>query len=90
LSENTRQFWAEVPVDIDITGTYKQLATFLKRVGEMPRIVDIQGLKLSYSKKGGALNVGGKAVTYRFIELEDQKESGKTGKARKARKRPGG
>ncbi|MDX8410289.1 MAG: type 4a pilus biogenesis protein PilO [Mariprofundaceae bacterium] len=83
LNENARQFWAEVPVDIDVTGTYKQLATFLKRVGEMPRIVDIQGLKLSYDAASNGLKVEGKAVTYRFIEEDEQKKRGKSGKGRK-------
>jgi len=85
LNENARQFWAEVPVDIDVTGTYKQVATFLKRVGEMPRIVDVQGLKLTFDSKTSGLNVEGKAVTYRFIEAEEQKEQerGKSGKSRK-------
>jgi len=83
LNENARQFWAEVPVDIDITGTYKQVATFLKRVGEMPRIVDVQGLKLTFDSNTNGLNVEGKAVTYRFIEAEEQEERGKSGKSRK-------
>ncbi|MDQ6992778.1 MAG: type 4a pilus biogenesis protein PilO [Mariprofundus sp.] len=67
-SEVIRQIYAEVPVSFKVSGTFRQLLTFLKRVGEMPRIVDVQQLQLTGGKNGGALIVEGKAVTYRFVE----------------------
>jgi len=67
--EVVKQIYAEVPVSLKVSGSYKQLLTFLKRVGEMPRIVDVKGLKLAPAKGGGnLLDITGKAVTYRFIE----------------------
>lgn len=67
LPEVPKRFYAEVPVDLRITGTYRQLLTFLKRVGEMPRIVDVKDLEI-HDSGGGNLQVKGLAVTYRFIE----------------------
>lgn len=78
--ENLKQIYAEVPVDIIVKGTYRQLITFLKRVGEMPRIVAIKNLNITQGKAGGLLLVKGKAITYRFIEKA-------TATKRKARKR---
>ncbi len=72
LGEVSRQFYAEVPVDIDVSGTYNQMLTFLKRVGEMPRIVDVHNLSLSQSVAGGQLSIKGKVVTYRFIEQPEK------------------
>ncbi len=66
-SESVKQIYAEVPVDISVTGTYRQLLTFLKRVGEMPRIVAIKNLKISQGK-GERLAITGNVVTYRFVE----------------------
>lgn len=66
--EVSKQFYAEVPVKLDVRGTYVQLLTFLKRVGEMPRIVDISHLSLGQGKAGGTLAITGKVTTYRFIE----------------------
>ncbi len=66
-SESVKQIYAEVPVDISVTGTYKQLLTFLKRVGEMPRIVAIKNLQISQGK-GERLAITGNVVTYRFVE----------------------
>ncbi len=66
--ESAKQIYAEVPVDISVKGTYRQLLTFLKRVGEMPRIVAIKNLNISQGKAGGNLVVKGNVITYRFID----------------------
>ena len=71
--EVTRQIYAEVPVTFNISGSFRQLLTFLKRVGEMPRIVDVNHLKLSVDRNGTDLSVSGQAVTYRFIEEQPDK-----------------
>ena len=82
MGEASKQFYAEVPVDIDVSGNYNQMLTFLKRVGEMPRIVDVHNLTLSQSVAGGQLSIQGKVVTYRFIE---QPEKGMIRKGRAPR-----
>ena len=69
--EVTRQIYAEVPVALNISGSFRQLLTFLKRVGEMPRIVDVKNLTLSQGKDGD-LSVRGQAVTYRFVEEQPE------------------
>ncbi|MDQ7003879.1 MAG: type 4a pilus biogenesis protein PilO [Ghiorsea sp.] len=71
--ESVKSIYAEVPVTLAVSGTFKQLLTFLKRVGEMARIVDIKNLKLKL-KNGQVLNIQGQAVTYRFVEGGKKKE----------------
>ncbi|MDQ6974517.1 MAG: type 4a pilus biogenesis protein PilO, partial [Mariprofundaceae bacterium] len=66
--ESVKQIYAEVPVDIVVTGTFRQLLTFLKRVGEMQRIVAIKNLTITAGKKD-LLQVKGNVMTYRFVEL---------------------
>jgi len=63
-----KQIYAEVPVSFHISGSFRQLLTFLKRVGEMPRIVDVKHLVLTKGKSPEVLSVKGQAVTYRFVE----------------------
>ncbi|MDX8397889.1 MAG: type 4a pilus biogenesis protein PilO [Mariprofundaceae bacterium] len=75
--ESIKQIYAEVPVDINIVGTYRQLLTFLRRVGEMPRIVAVKNLNISQSKAGGMLQVKGNVITYRFVEKPEVKKSRK-------------
>jgi len=67
--EVVKQIYAEVPVALNVSGSYRQLMTFLKRVGEMPRIVDVKNLTLSRAK-GDQLTVKGQVVTYRFVEAK--------------------
>lgn len=76
--ESAKQIYAEVPVDISVKGTYRQLLTFLKRVGEMSRIVAIKNLNITQGAAGN-LVVKGNVITYRFIE----KDAGKKQKGRK-------
>ena len=73
--EVTKQIYAEVPVNFNISGSYRQLLTFLKRVGEMPRIVDIKRLTLVQSSTGNTLSVQGQAITYRFVEEKANEEA---------------
>jgi len=81
--EVNKQFYAEVPVDFSVTGTYRQLAAFLKRVGQMPRIVDVKNLTLKQPKAGAPLTVTGQAVTYRFIEVVAGKKKSRKGRRRR-------
>ncbi|HXH71827.1 MAG TPA: type 4a pilus biogenesis protein PilO, partial [Mariprofundaceae bacterium] len=67
---------------LNLSGSYRQLLTFLKRVGEMPRIVDVKNLKLEPAKDGD-LKISGQAVTYRFIESEPKQGQAKNAPARR-------
>lgn len=67
-TESIKAIYAEVPVSISLEGTFRQLLSFLRRVGAMPRIVAIKKLKISAGKKPGRLTISGLLLTYRFIE----------------------
>ncbi|MDX8387225.1 MAG: type 4a pilus biogenesis protein PilO [Ghiorsea sp.] len=67
-NEAVKSIYAEVPVQLNVSGTFKQLLTFLKRVGEMPRIVDVKNLSVSSSGTDQVLKIKGQAVTYRFVD----------------------
>jgi type IV pilus assembly protein PilO len=66
--ETPKQIYAEVPVSLNVRGTFRQLLTFLKRVGEMPRIVAVKNLSLSQAKADEPLDIKGMVVTYRFVK----------------------
>ena len=78
--EAVKQIYAEVPVDIKVNGTYRQLLTFLKRVGEMPRIVAVKNLALSKSGTDGMLSINGNVMTYRFVEKATGKKKKGSGR----------
>jgi len=80
--EAPKGFYAEVPVELKLRGSYHQAASFFAAVGNMERIVNIQNLKL-----GGAKTVAGRtdlsidchAITYRFVENPPPEPSKKKG-----------
>jgi len=81
--EKKKDFYAEVPVELKLTGTYHQAALFFDSVGSMERIVNIKNLKLGDAKaKGGEtkLSIDCRAITFRFIENAPKKSKKKGGK----------
>jgi len=69
--EKKRDFYAEIPVDLKISGSYHNLAVFFDSISRLSRIVNIRNLKLKEGKK--KLNIDCQAVTYRFLESKEDK-----------------
>ena len=70
LAEVPRDFYAEVPVELRLTGSYHQAALFFDAVSKMERIVNIQGLRLGGAREAEgrtALNIDCSAITFRFL-----------------------
>ncbi|MDQ6987063.1 MAG: type 4a pilus biogenesis protein PilO [Mariprofundaceae bacterium] len=84
LREIKRELHAEVPVSLTMKGTFRQLALFLRTVGEMPRIVNVMDLSF-VRDKGQMLTVTGRAVTYRLLDESELKKNNKKAKAGKGR-----
>lgn len=45
--DNAKQYYTEVPFDIEVDGPYFAMLNFFEKVGTMERIVNIDGLKMS-------------------------------------------
>lgn len=73
-TEVPRDFYAEVPFQLEIEGTYHDLARFFEMVASLPRIVNIGSLEIQVSKETQAetrLKVAGRARTYRFLNGDE-------------------
>lgn len=68
--ELMKDFYAELPIDIRLTGTYHELARFVSDVAELPRIVTLHNVELSEQSDAGAddLVMDVTAKTYRYLE----------------------
>ncbi len=84
--EIPKGFYAEIPVSIQVTGNYHNLALFFDRVAALSRIVNIENIKMSSGKGSSALNLSCRAVTYRFVEGGKAEKKGKD-KQKKRKKR---
>jgi len=75
--ERTKEFYAEIPVSIIVTGNYHKTALFFGKVARLHRIVNIEDIKMIATKGSGDLRTSCTAVTYRFVETKPNKESKK-------------
>ena len=74
--EIPHDFYAEVPFQIVIEGTYHDLARFFERVAKLPRIVNVGALSIKVAKEsrtGTLLRAEGTATTFRFLNDAPQK-----------------
>ena len=66
--ERKKKFYAEIPVSINVKGRYHDVASFFDKVSRLPRLVNIDNIKLSKFDKQNKLSTSCTAVTYRFLE----------------------
>ncbi len=78
--ELTREFYAEIPVSIIVTGNYHKTALFFDKVARLHRIVNIDDIKMISAKESDELRTSCTAVTYRFVETKSKQASKKGGK----------
>jgi len=82
-AQKPKDFYAEVPVDINLVGNYNNLLAFFYQVASLPRIVNISDLAVNKSKKGESpfsLDTACKATTYKFLEESERRVEAADGK----------
>ena len=87
--ENFTEFYAELPVNIKVTGNYHDLGAFASDVAKMPRIVLLTDLKLD-PPKDGVLAMEAVAKTYRYLDEEEVNKQRKTAKEKATKGKAGG
>lgn len=86
LAEVVKEYYAEVPVSLEVEGSYHEVAMFFDRLSKMNRIVYVQDIQMGTpDDRGGKvfLRVTGKAVTFRFLSDEERARHSEEGKASK-------
>jgi type IV pilus assembly protein PilO len=88
--EQTKGFYAELPIKIRLVGTYHEFGTFVSGIAALPRIVTLHDIQITpvNDKTGGYdnLTMDVTAKTYRYIEDEGAGGSGHAA----AKKKSGG
>jgi type IV pilus assembly protein PilO len=71
--EVPREFYAELPISIQVIGNYHEFGAFVSGVAALPRIVTVHDVGIGYSGKGntGRLKMTLTAKTYRYIDEEE-------------------
>jgi type IV pilus assembly protein PilO len=77
-AEEKKGFYAELPIALEVSGTYHDLASFISGVAALPRIVTMHDLKLEQKKEtkeqpaNGKLQMTATAKTYRYLREDEQ------------------
>jgi type IV pilus assembly protein PilO len=90
-AEVNREFYAEIPVAMNIRGDYHNLALFFDKVARLSRIVNINNISISPTKQTRELSAACTAVTYKFVEPPPEKPApaAKPGAKRPVPAKPG-
>ena len=81
-----KEFYAEIPVAIEVSGDYHGVATFFESVAGLNRIVNIRDITITPNKDSDILKTTCTAVTYKFIEPSKEPETKSKSKSRQRRK----
>lgn len=87
-AENFREFYAEVPVQVSVKGTYHQVATFFDEVGHLSRIVNISSIGMKEPKiSESEVEVVTECVATTFRYLDESERASRTKKEDGKRRR---
>jgi len=67
---NVKEYYAELPIAIKLTGKYHDLGAFASDIANLPRIVTLNNLNLA-AGKAGSLTLDATAKTYRYLDAEE-------------------
>jgi type IV pilus assembly protein PilO len=69
-SESLKEFYAELPITVKVTGSYHDIGAFASDVGQLPRIVTLNDVSIN-AGKDGVLVVDATARTFRYLDEEE-------------------
>jgi type IV pilus assembly protein PilO len=69
MPEQARDFYAEKPIKIQLTGSYHQMGQFVSTIAQLPRIVTLHDVAIKTSGRGNdQLAMDVTAMTYRYLD----------------------
>jgi len=68
--ETTKEFYAELPIQVRVTGTYHDMGAFAGDVGQLSRIVTLNDVAINAGKDGN-LVMDATARTFRYLDEEE-------------------
>jgi type IV pilus assembly protein PilO len=65
-----RDYYAELPIDIKVTGNYHDIGAFAADMANLPRIVTLNNMTLT-TVKDGSLSLDAVAKTFRYLDQDE-------------------
>ena len=69
-AEMRREFYAELPIDVKVTGTYHDMGAFASDVGQLSRIVTLRDVNIVAGRDGN-LTMDAIARTFRYLDDDE-------------------
>jgi type IV pilus assembly protein PilO len=69
--ESRRDFYAELPISIKITGSYHDIGAFASDISKLSRIVTLNDIALAPPGKGAGLVLDATARTFRYLDEDE-------------------
>ncbi|AOW77589.1 pilus assembly protein PilP [Colwellia sp. PAMC 20917] len=71
--EVTREIYIELPIDIEVVGSYHEFGNFVSKIAGLPRIVTLHDFDVDINNmENGLLGLKLQAKTYRYREAEEK------------------
>jgi type IV pilus assembly protein PilO len=67
---NVREYYAELPITVKVSGKYHDLGAFASDIANLPRIVTLNNMSVT-AGKGNNLSLDATAKTYRYLDQEE-------------------
>lgn len=84
-SESRKDFYAELPISVSMSGGYHDLAQFAGDIARLPRVVTLNNVKLRpRDAKAAVLAMEATIVTYRYLDSDEMSAGKKAGQKSKA------
>jgi type IV pilus assembly protein PilO len=86
--EVVKDFYAELPITINLTGSYHDFGSFSGDIAKLPRIVTLNDINVVQGKTEGALTLATTAKTFRYLDEAEvaQRKKQEKDKAKGAKK----
>jgi type IV pilus assembly protein PilO len=81
-----KDYYAELPINIKVTGNYHEVGSFTSDIANLPRIVTLNNLNL-VSGKDGVLTLDAIAKTFRYLDADEVAAQRKTATGNKGGKK---
>jgi type IV pilus assembly protein PilO len=85
-NESVSDFYAELPIQVKVLGTYHDMGAFASDVGQLSRIVTLNNVAINASKDGN-LMLDATARTFRYLDEDEIAAQRKAAAAKKGAKR---
>jgi type IV pilus assembly protein PilO len=71
--EQAQEFYAVIPIRLDLIGAYHKLGAFFDSMSKLDRILKVENITMTRQKDGSLLQVACTLITYRFLERPEEK-----------------